>query len=1144
MERTHTSTNRTTRRWSMGLRSAATLCVLAGAAVANAGTTFTAIAFSGDNAGFAGVNFESFAMNNHRGPIIASNGEVSFVASLVGEGITTANDSALYVSVNGFNELKVQKGQTFGDMTVFDFNSHNRSATTWAAVVVPSGINDTLIAQSSGGINVLLQSSQNWNGHTFDTIEIPAVNDAGQIATVVRTTDGVVQRRIARAESANSAMTELAAGGDPVNGLAGAQVTSFSSNPVGMNDAGRIATIALLENQSGQAVITGGANDQAIVTIDDSGVSLVSQTGTRAPNFITGIDLVDFGYDSFAGQPVDVGASGGVVFSGTVNGLGITENDNTAIFRSAGGSAARVVRESSPAPGIGVGVTFTGFPTSVHPAPFHTNAGHIFFMPGLGGAGSGNSLFFGDASSLAPIMYTGLPAGLGGDIVISEILAFDANNNNQAIILAKVSGTGITTANDEVLYFFNGGSVTPAGLSEGASIVAGGLSREVADIWYSDGSTPDTTLNNLRHVINDEGQGVIAISFADGTSGVFTFDMPAPCAIPVTIPSSLRAIEGTRTRFQGTASGADSVRWLANGAAISNGATYTGADTNLLSITRATSSLDGTYYTLAASNNCGTIAPDPVELTVGKRFDLDKDGRNEILWRNASSGANLAWNVASDGQTITSSYALPSVSDINWKLAATADFNYDGNADLVWRNSVTGDNAVWFMNGGAFASAADLPRVSDANWEIRSVADFDNDGIMDLLWRNRVTGDNVVWLMNLTFGTINNSIAISTVSDPYWVISGTGDFNADGNADIVWRNVRSGANAVWYMNGTNFSSAADISPASSDVNVRIAAIADYNNDSKPDLLMRNTLTGANELWLMDGVTRSSVVTIPSVADTSWRTMGQTRFKAGQDSDFNGDGKADIFFRHATNGQNSVWIMNGTSFGTLVPLTPITDNNWVVEAVADLNRDNKTDIFWRNRSTGQNVLWIMNGLTVTQSIDMPGVANLGWHVGAVADVDGDEIADLVWNNRNTGENLAWILDGTPTDSSVVRRVTPLSNQTSSGWGLKGAGDFNRDDKFDLVFRFSGTPADTGFVAGDNEYWRLSGTTMAARVAFPNVASASWDIRAVNDFNLDGYPDLLWRNSSTGANTIWLMRNNTLGNSVALPTVSDTSWQIFR
>jgi hypothetical protein len=35
---------------------------------------------------------------------------------------------------------------------------------------------------------------------------------------------------------------------------------------------------------------------------------------------------------------------------------------------------------------------------------------------------------------------------------------------------------------------------------------------------------------------------------------------------------------------------------------------------------------------------------------------------------------------------------------------------------------------------------------------------------------------------------------------------GTGDFNGDGKTDIVWRHKTAGENAVWLMDGVNYSS--------------------------------------------------------------------------------------------------------------------------------------------------------------------------------------------------------------------------------------------------------------------------------------------------------------------------------------------------
>lgn len=36
------------------------------------------------------------------------------------------------------------------------------------------------------------------------------------------------------------------------------------------------------------------------------------------------------------------------------------------------------------------------------------------------------------------------------------------------------------------------------------------------------------------------------------------------------------------------------------------------------------------------------------------------------------------------------------------RLAAVGDFNNDGDADFFWENTVTGDRALWLMNGTIF----------------------------------------------------------------------------------------------------------------------------------------------------------------------------------------------------------------------------------------------------------------------------------------------------------------------------------------------------------------------------------------------------------------------------------------------------------
>jgi hypothetical protein len=56
-----------------------------------------------------------------------------------------------------------------------------------------------------------------------------------------------------------------------------------------------------------------------------------------------------------------------------------------------------------------------------------------------------------------------------------------------------------------------------------------------------------------------------------------------------------------------------------------------------------------------------------------------------------------------------------------------------------------------------------------------------------------------MWLMNNN-GMVMSALGVGNVPTN-WVIAGTGDFNRDGYADILWRDNNSGGVAMWLMNG-------------------------------------------------------------------------------------------------------------------------------------------------------------------------------------------------------------------------------------------------------------------------------------------------------------------------------------------------------
>ena len=286
-------------------------------------------------------------------------------------------------------------------------------------------------------------------------------------------------------------------------------------------------------------------------------------------------------------------------------------------------------------------------------------------------------------------------------------------------------------------------------------------------------------------------------------------------------------------------------------------------------------------------------------LVLGHNFN--DDDTSDILWRN-TSGSIAAWLM--NGNQVLASQGLGAVTSA-YSIIGQHDFNGDGKADVLWRDT-SGNISIWFMNGAAVGSEAAVGNLA-SNWTLYGVGDLNGDGKGDLLWRDSGTGTVAVWFMN------GASVASTTSFGPVasnWTLLG------DGNGGILWRD-SAGDIALWVVQNGQVTGSHGLGNVSS--NFFVQAVGDFNGDGFPDILWRDTNSGALSIWFTNGSAVTSgapVGTLPS----NWNVV--------QVGDYNGDGLSDILLLDSA-GDLAVWLMNGATVSSALGIGNV-GTTWQVQ----------------------------------------------------------------------------------------------------------------------------------------------------------------------------------------------------------------------
>jgi len=180
----------------------------------------------------------------------------------------------------------------------------------------------------------------------------------------------------------------------------------------------------------------------------------------------------------------------------------------------------------------------------------------------------------------------------------------------------------------------------------------------------------------------------------------------------------------------------------------------------------------------------------------------------------------------------------PAATDADPRSIAVADFNGDGNLDVVTANHDSGTIAVSRGDGAGNLQVQIMPLGN--NPIVALTGDFDKNGTQDIVVTDRTTGTLITQMGDGMGGFVfGDEFTVDPGGRPE--ASTRADFNGDGNVDVIVAGRDSNKVFVMLSDGTGRFSLAG--QANVGRGPRAVAVVDLNKDGKQDIVVANATDG-------------------------------------------------------------------------------------------------------------------------------------------------------------------------------------------------------------------------------------------------------------------------------------------------------------